>query len=137
MTASPPRLPPLPTGTVAIGWASVELERAERELAGLVDAGQQFRVAPDSMALGARCLVGSVGPAADALRIVLLEPATEGRLAAHLARYGEGWAARWVAAAEGASTVSLRAGPLGRERLLVDLADEVFRLGLETTTIAP
>lgn len=137
MTGSPPRLPPLPAGTVAVGWASVELERAGRELAGVVDPGRPFRDAPDSAVLGARCLVGWVGPTADALRIVLLEPATEGRLAAHLARYGEGWAARWVVAAEEAGPMLMRVGPLGPERLLVELADDVFRLGLETATIAP
>lgn len=137
MTGGPPRLPDVPSDTIAIGWACVELERAQRELASLVADGLPFRDAPASVALGARCVVGRTGPSPDALRIVLLEPATEGRLAAYLARHGEGWAARWTATADGSIGLTLRSGPLGPERVAADAAAEPFRLGLETATIRP
>ena len=109
---------------LAVGWATVELDRAAGELAGLLAAGSAFEDAPSSVILGARCRVGRAADLAD-LRIVLLEPDTEGRLAATLARGGEGWAASWVvdpgagtpAARSGLS--ARRSGPLGDERLLL------------------
>jgi hypothetical protein len=63
--------------------------------------------------------------------IVLLEPSTEGRLAASLARYGEGPMAVWLEVARlrdaeamlrrGAVAISAPDhGPLGLERLLLD-----------------
>jgi hypothetical protein len=120
-------------GAVAIGWATVELERAARELSHLLAPGLTFQAAPPSLILGAHCRVGQ---AADdpSLRIVLLEPDTEGRLAATLARSGEGWAATWVAdpaadtrdgdPAAGprkarAALSAARPGPLGDERLVL------------------
>ena len=96
-------------GAVAVGWATVELERAVGELTHLLAPGATFEAAPSSVILGARCLVG---PAAeDGLRIVLLEPETEGRLAATLARAGEGWAATW--ARDGAVATGPRTGAAG------------------------
>ena len=120
-------------GAVAIGWATVELERAAGELSHLLSPGSTFLEAPSSVILGARCRVGL---AADdpCLRILLLEPETEGRLAATLARSGEGWAATWAAdpAAGGrvgapaagqrgarATLSTVRPGPLGVERLVL------------------
>ena len=119
-------LPAEADGALAVGWATVELERAAGELSHLLAPGATFGVAPASVILGARCLVG---PAADGsgLRIVLLEPDTEGRLAATLARAGEGWAATWTrdeAAVTGPGTgaprrSAARPGPFGDERLLL------------------
>ena len=82
----------------AIGWATVELDRAARELAA--DLGlthEAFAPAVDSLALGARCRVAT-DALAGGLALAILEPATEGRLAAILARHGEGPAAIWFAA---------------------------------------
>ncbi len=109
-------------GNLAFGWATVELDRAARELSHLLAAGAGFGVAASSVLLGACCLVG---PAADRpqLWIVLLEPDTEGRLAATLARSGEGWAATWVldhgAGVRPRRASVARPGPLGQERLLL------------------
>ncbi|MGZ9276644.1 MAG: hypothetical protein ACXW4L_05910 [Candidatus Limnocylindrales bacterium] len=129
-------LPDLPPGTLAIGWATVELDRAAAELASLVgDAG--FIDAVPSEILGARCRVGrAVGVGGEGLDIVLVEPDTEGRLAAFLARFGEGWVARWEVGSS-SSARPLRPGPLGTERL-ADGADArgPFRLLVETATIA-
>ena len=112
-------LPERADGVVAAGWATVELDRAARELAHLLAAGAVFGDAASSVILGARC---RSGPAAvPGLWIALLEPDTEGPLAGTLARSGEGWAATWTLA--GASALrersSARAGPFGAERLLL------------------
>jgi hypothetical protein len=69
---------------VGIGWATVELDRAERELAPLRCTG--WDDAQRDELLGAtvrRCRD-------EAPRLLLLEPDTEGRLAAFLVRFGEG-----------------------------------------------
>ena len=103
---------------LAIGWATVELDRAAEQLFPILPPGASFRVAERSLVLGAACRV------ADAVRpewplVVLLEPDTEGRLAATLARSGEGWVAEWSRAASlaGVPLSSVHAGPLGPERL--------------------
>jgi GNAT superfamily N-acetyltransferase len=115
---------------VAVGWATVELDRAAVELAHLLVDGSGFDAAPSSAILGARCRVGPAAAEAG-LRIVLLEPETEGLLAAALARFGEGWAAIWVPdRASGTIDVAkrdvpavskalsaARPGPFGPERL--------------------
>ena len=115
--------------SVAVGWATVELERAALELADALGVpASRFVPAIDSSMLGARCLVAdSVLP--DGSALVVLEPATEGRLAATLARFGEGPAAIWLARAEpreggeivpgdAFTTTPGRPGPLGVERLI-------------------
>lgn len=114
---------------LAVGWATVELDRAASELAHLLAPGSAFTVVPRSVHLGARCRVGAA--AGDAGRIVLLEPDTEGRVAATLARSGEGWSATWRLTTRdagtapdgpstGTATVSAaRPGPFGDERLLL------------------
>jgi hypothetical protein len=112
-------LPEAAEGTLAVGWATVELDRAARELSHLLAAGAAFGPAEPSLILGARC---RSGPAAVApLWIALLEPDTEGRLAGTLARSGEGWVATWVVrAAIGRGALSAaRPGPFGPERLLL------------------
>ena len=112
---------------VAVGWATVELERAERELCTALGLSvDDFGPAASSIALGARCRIAP-GALGDALALVLLEPDTEGRLAATLARLGEGPAVLWLvvegcnttAAASATMTAAVRPGPLGPERLVL------------------
>jgi len=115
-----------PSGVV-VGWATVDLERAEIEL-GSDPADRAKRAAqprPKDDLLGARCrlLDPSHGE-----QIVLLEPSTEGRLAAALARHGEGPVvaylltdARGVERARRAA-LALTAegsGPFGAQRLVL------------------
>jgi hypothetical protein len=98
---------------VAVGWATVDAERT------LAEWGTDAELSPDAdlerTSLGARAWL--VDPAG--LAIVVLEPSTEGRLAAALARHGEGPCALYVTA--GASTVAPggRRTALGRFGVLV------------------
>lgn len=116
--------------TIAHGWATVDLDRALEELGrALGIPPRRFVVARDSRLLGVRCRVaGAVLP--DGSSFAVLEPTTEGRLAATLARAGEGPAAIWLAAARGLDpgapstegNVPLSAkhdGPFGPERLVL------------------
>jgi hypothetical protein len=117
----------------ALGWATVDSDRATA--ATQPDADFSFTTLPDDEQLGAR-VRGSLDPRP---AILVLEPATEGRLAASLVRGGEGpaaiylvagggglerlatgWAAREVAAGAGvdAGTAAIRPGPLGPALLL-------------------
>ena len=105
----------------AIGWATVELDRAASELAselGLPAAA--FAPAPASEILGATCRVAD-GALPDGLSLVILEPATEGRIAATMARLGEGPAVIWSPADNEivAGTSAARPGPFGPERLVL------------------
>ncbi|MBA2755985.1 MAG: GNAT family N-acetyltransferase [Chloroflexi bacterium] len=112
---------------LALGWATVELDRATSELGSLIGEGQIARSAPRSAALGAACqMFGTDDP--EMPWVVLLEPDTEGRLAATLARHGEGWAAAWWSGADDARPATPaariawsppRPGPFGPERLLL------------------
>jgi hypothetical protein len=103
---------------VAIGWATVEAQRAEIELGrALGDGLAPFVDAPDDVLLGARCRsAAAVSPPF----VVVLEPSTEGRLAGSLARLGEGPIAVWFSLGpgpvDGASDPA--EGPFGRERLV-------------------
>lgn len=104
---------------IAVGWATVELDRAALQLSHLLAAGTGFSRAASSVILGARCRSGRAAEAG--LWIALLEPDTEGRLAGTLARSGEGWAATWVLAGP-TPTQRLsaeRPGPFGPERLVL------------------
>ncbi len=88
---------PAEPSVAAIGWATVDLDRAAAELA--VEAGIEASLvhpAPDDEALGAvaRRIDLVDGP------LLILEPRTEGRLAAALARHGEGPVAVYLAAPE-------------------------------------
>ncbi len=140
-------LPDLSPRVVAIGWATVEADRAATELAPLLAPGDRFEIAADSETLGARCRVARAGQAHGGLLIVLLEPATEGRVAGFLARSGEGWAATWLDAASiaGALPASTthpehpaRPGPLGPESTLAGSpATGPFRMMVERATIGP
>lgn len=113
------RTDPTDGSLAAIGWATVEIERAAAELGGV------FEPAESDGLLGAFAAVSE--------GIVLLEPSTEGRLAATLARHGEGAAAIYVRAPERdlrhavarAARLGLRfsrpaLGPLGRSVLVLD-----------------
>ena len=118
------------------GWATVELDRAEDELRMWLGdtggGGPDGRVMPDvpDPQLGATARVRPAGGLpGDAF--VLLEPSTEGRLAASLVRDSEGPCALYLAPAEGlaawaaaarARGVRLgvrRVGPLGSQVLIV------------------
>jgi hypothetical protein len=72
---------------VGIGWATVDLERT------LVDLSADARLTTDEPLLGGRAVRVDAGPIA----VLVLEPATEGRLAAALARRGEGICALYLA----------------------------------------
>jgi hypothetical protein len=104
---------------VAVGWATVDLDRAAAELAqhlGL--ATDVFVPAGDSVALGARCRVAA-GVLPGGLSLAVLDPITEGRLAATLARRGEGPVVVWSTSESGGmmSRTRARPGPFGPERL--------------------
>ena len=112
---------------VVDGWATVELDRAEEEVAAaLAGLGEpEVSTVPDARVLGARCRLLRFG---EARSVLLLEPSLEGRLAAALARHGEGLLARYLLADAGAPERARRAGfslssegrgPFGRERLVI------------------
>lgn len=121
---------------LAVGWATVELDRAARELEPLLIDGGAFRRTQASIHLGAYAWLGRVDPTrlpadapSPAAWVVLLEPSTEGRLAVTLARRGEGWCATWRLLdpadgedrpGSGVARSLLRPGPVGDERLLLD-----------------
>ncbi len=105
---------------MAVGWATVDLDRAVSELTrDLGLPAESFTEAVDSVTLGAR---GRVAPAAidGEMAVVILEPSTEGRLAAFLAHHGEGPATIWFLA-DGVVIGEVgvdRPGPFGPERLV-------------------
>jgi hypothetical protein len=87
-------------------WATVDLERTLRDL------GEETRDALGDAAasdahLGARVLFVPARAGHPALAIA--EPATEGRLAATLARHGEGLVGRYLAVADGLDQARARA----------------------------
>jgi len=114
------------------GWATVELDRAERDVAAAFapSGAATARDLPDDTLLGARCRVVTLG--VGEREVLLLEPATEGRIAASLARFGEGPIAEYLIvphdrfgdlvrdAVEAGLVLSAEAaGPFGRQRLVV------------------
>jgi hypothetical protein len=125
-----------PSRVIGRGWATVDLGRAEVELSDRVEGGA-FEDAERSTWLGARCRRARAVDRTQGLWIVLLEPATEGRLAAFLARHGEGWAATWEEAGDGALAGS-RPGPLGPEKFQPGQPmSGPFRLTTTAATIEP
>ena len=109
---------------VALGWATVDLDAVRGRIES--DAGfGAFEQAPRDEHLGARAVVHRPGPASGEPVEVLLEPDTEGRLAASLARHGEGFAAIWFGPPVGGTRErpegfgSVAGGPLGAARLLL------------------
>jgi hypothetical protein len=105
---------------VGIGWATVDVERGLIELAAALEISPEaFHGAPSSVALGARCLVA--GGALGGVAVVVLEPSTEGRLAARLARHDEGPAVIWHGApgmSGPGEPATPTPGPFGPERPL-------------------
>lgn len=76
-----------------LGWATVEAERAFAELDSLhtsVDAGASWTPLERDPALGARAWLRAMTTSPGSPWLVVLEADTEGRIAASLARYGEG-----------------------------------------------
>lgn len=122
---------------VGIGWATVDVDRAASQFTASLGVPANVWLPADQDAhLGAAARLGpSLGR--DGPRLILLEPDTEGRLAASLARLGEGVAVVYVAGSgsktpvryadeRGTSAVSTgralssRApGPLGPARLVL------------------
>lgn len=90
--APAPAAPPL----VGIGWVSVDEERARAELDGLLagDPGapplRPWAPMDRDAGLGARGWLRAPVQTGGAPALVVLEPDTEGRVAACLARFGEG-----------------------------------------------
>jgi hypothetical protein len=126
---APTELPPLVLA--GVGWATVDLDRAEAELAEWL-AGD----APDPATDAAETILGARARrrAADGLpgaELALLEPSTEGRVAASLARDGEGpcglyirpagGLAAWTAVARdrGVGTSTIGDGPYGPSLLVL------------------
>jgi len=117
---------------VALGWATVDADRASATAP--LDRADAFAPLPDDRHLGARVR----GSMAREPATLLLEPSTEGRLAATLARLGEGPAALYLVAGSGqlaavvisgmsahvcamgaaANRAGVRLGPLGPAVLL-------------------
>ena len=93
----------------ALGWATVDADRATA--ATQRDADFSFTTLPDDEHLGAR-VAGSLDRRPATL---VLEPATEGRLAATLVRGGEGPAALYLVAGAGGLERLVAAGWAARE----------------------
>ncbi|HLY14823.1 MAG TPA: hypothetical protein VKR24_10765 [Candidatus Limnocylindrales bacterium] len=103
----------------AIGWATVELDRAAAQLSA--ELGTTFEPAIRDALLGAtvRRSTGTEPP------ILIEEPDTEGRLSGALAKHGEGPIALYLRLAhldQLPSQLSIRAGngPLGPARLVLN-----------------
>jgi len=92
---------------LAFIWATVDLERT---LDGLGAAPSTAEPSGDPL-LGAWVVVTAAD--ADGARLAIAEPKTEGRLAATLARHGEGPAGRYVAVADGLAIARSRAADAG------------------------
>jgi hypothetical protein len=105
---------------VGIGWATVELDRAAAELPGI----GPFEAAPRDPTLGASARRTRPADRSRAA-IVLLEPDTEGLLAAALARFGEGVLVVDLGPLDRADVDDTprlgppRPGPLGPARLVI------------------
>lgn len=123
---------------LGVAWCTVELERAERELAMWLESVGSGAAAAGSGADVADPHLGAVtrprgAPQLPGGRVVLAEPTTEGRLAASLARDAEGpcglylastgrdGLAGWSAAARGRGVTTARraVGPFGAQVLVL------------------
>jgi hypothetical protein len=120
-----------PDSRRVFGWATVDTDRTERDL--IAGFGSSAPVTsldlPDDTQLGARCRLMASSPGL--LEVLLLEPVTEGRIAASLARFGEGVVAVYVAVPAARFHAVLRDlrsaglvlsgeghGPFGRQHLI-------------------
>jgi len=81
---------------VGVGWATVEADRAFRELSTVLDGPADWVPQERDALLGATRWRRDPSPV-DGVALFVLEPDTEGRLAACLARFGEGVAAAYLA----------------------------------------
>jgi hypothetical protein len=119
-----------PLRIAALGWATVETERALAEFAAALDIGTAGQTAdPDRLLGGSAHVIAD--PRLPGGRVVLLEPTTEGRLAATLARDAEGPCVLYLRPADGLDAWIGRArshgiacsrpdaGPLGRSALVL------------------
>jgi hypothetical protein len=107
----------------------VDLDRAQPQVTEAYLGVPDVVAVPDDALLGARCRL--LAAAASGFDVVLLEPVTEGRLAASLARFGEGFLVRYVIVGDGFVDLPRRAvaagvdlskagdGPFGRQRLVL------------------
>lgn len=95
---SEPRLAGLPI--VGLGWATVEADRAVDELASVLGDPSVWVAGERDGLLGAKVLRREPAPDGGH-ELYVLEPDTEGRLAAFLARFGEGVGAVYLGAAGG------------------------------------
>ena len=107
---------------IGLAWATVDTARAVAQLTRDAPDAAPFEPAAPEALLGGSSLVGRV--VAGRVRLVILEPATEGRLAATLARHDEGPAALWLAGDGRALPADVRLstaadGPFGSERLVL------------------
>jgi len=121
-----------------VGWATVDVDRAEAELDRWLEPPSGGREMSRSAGDGAEPHLGArtrvrVSPGLPGEALVLAEPATEGRLAASLARDGEGPCTLYLepaagleawlvaAASRGLSVSPIRPGPLGLSVLLAGI----------------
>ena len=123
-------------GLTAIGIASVDAERTTAELRGTLGSDARMAVHPvEDPWLGARgvLLAGPEGPG-----LAILEPGTEGLLAALLARRGEGPCAAWLTGVGGPAAGRVRITALGPARVLHSGGRwGPFLLGLDGDPIGP
>ncbi|HET7181939.1 MAG TPA: hypothetical protein VFI15_06875 [Candidatus Limnocylindrales bacterium] len=97
-----------------IAWATVEADRAFRELDGALGAATSWVPQERDGLLGASVWRRNPSPGDGGGALFVVEPDTEGRLAANLARFGEGVAAVYVGGrgeADRIMPVSARWGP--------------------------
>lgn len=92
-------------------WATVDLERALGERSALAGEG----IGPSETEephLGARVVIVGA-PLPEGVPVAVAEPTTEGRLAATLARHGEGQVGRYVAVRSPLDEIARRAAAIG------------------------
>jgi hypothetical protein len=94
-----------------VGWATVDHERAERELDALLGAIGPWAPVERDPVLGARGRLRAAEGSEEQPFLVVLEPDTEGRLAASLARFGEGVAVVYLGGGGPGPGTLVRGGP--------------------------
>jgi hypothetical protein len=100
---------------LGIGWATVELERAALVVGPALGVDSNaFMDTNDDAWLGARARLARGD---DGVAMALLEPTTEGRLAAALARWGEGPIAIYLGV-PGPAIGATRPGPFGASSIV-------------------
>ena len=93
--------------TLAILWATVDLDRA------LADLPPELRTAPRARPFGDPLLGALVVVVGADPPLAVAEPSTEGRLAATLARHGEGAVGRYAVAPAGLDEIARAAARVG------------------------